>query len=307
MSNIYSTLGGGRVSASGVAVPTPSIGMAVSAPSTGMSVDTSGLQLGINSSLQNIQTNVNTATAATTASVENAANQSTSLLTTMTTGATNLWNFLSTGFSALWSKISASLGSMVYSITSSITSSSSNMSFLERWGLNSIGMGFKLYGGLGTLNAQNVLGGPLPAGTDVVSGLGWNAKGNVFKGISDFSNSIVSSPTLFTYGEHLKAFAKGGVMGEAGPEAIMPLTRDGAGRLGVSADGVVQPCINNIYIETPEGYTAEQTSRVANDNGGEDIMFTIVKQTAANVAQPGSPMYRAMRNTFGASQVLTSR
>ena len=65
--------------------------------------------------------------------------------------------------------------------------------------------------------------------------------------------------------------------------------------------------INNIYIETPEGYTAEQTSRMANDNGGEDIMFTIVKQTAANVAQPGSPMYRAMQNTFGASQVLTSR
>ena len=95
-------------------------------------------------------------------------------------------------------------------------------------------------------------------------------------------------------------------MGEAGPEAIMPLTRDGSGRLGVNASGM-SPCINNIYIETPEGYTAEQTSRVANNNGGEDIMFTIVKQTAANVAQPGSPMYRAMQNTFGASQVLTSR
>jgi hypothetical protein len=33
------------------------------------------------------------------------------------------------------------------------------------------------------------------------------------------------------------AFAKGtGLMGEAGPEAIMPLTRDASGRLGVSAD-----------------------------------------------------------------------
>jgi phage-related minor tail protein len=117
----------------------------------------------------------------------------------------------------------------------------------------------------------------------------------------------VSSPTLFTYGEHLKAFAKGGVMGEAGPEAIMPLTRDGAGRLGVSAEGAIQPCINNIYIETPAGYTAEQKSRVANDNGGEDIMFTIVKQTAKNVTTPGSPMFNAMKNTFGASQVLTSR
>ncbi len=44
-----------------------------------------------------------------------------------------------------------------------------------------------------------------------------------------FTNSIVSSPTLFK-------FANGtGLMGEAGPEAIMPLKRDSSGRLGVSA------------------------------------------------------------------------
>lgn len=46
-----------------------------------------------------------------------------------------------------------------------------------------------------------------------------------------FSNSIVSSPTLFP-------FAGGtGLMGEAGPEAIMPLERDAQGRLGVRASG----------------------------------------------------------------------
>lgn len=43
-----------------------------------------------------------------------------------------------------------------------------------------------------------------------------------------FSNSIVSTPTLFR-------FASGaGLMGEAGPEAIMPLSRDKNGKLGVS-------------------------------------------------------------------------
>lgn len=47
-----------------------------------------------------------------------------------------------------------------------------------------------------------------------------------------FSNSVVNSPTLFK-------FANGtGLMGEAGPEAIMPLKRDSAGRLGVSAGGL---------------------------------------------------------------------
>lgn len=51
-----------------------------------------------------------------------------------------------------------------------------------------------------------------------------------------FTNQIVDSPTYFR-------FAKGsgfgtGLMGEAGPEAIMPLTRGSDGSLGVRADGV---------------------------------------------------------------------
>lgn len=48
-----------------------------------------------------------------------------------------------------------------------------------------------------------------------------------------FTNQVVASPTLF-------AFAGGGqfgVMGEAGPEAVMPLTRGPGGRLGVDASG----------------------------------------------------------------------
>jgi len=58
-----------------------------------------------------------------------------------------------------------------------------------------------------------------------------SAKGNVFDtpGLSAYSNSVVSSPTIFP-------FAKGaGLMGEAGPEAIMPLTRTAGGHLGVRA------------------------------------------------------------------------
>lgn len=44
-----------------------------------------------------------------------------------------------------------------------------------------------------------------------------------------FSNSIVGRPTLFPFANGI------GLMGEAGPEAIMPLRRDSQGRLGVSA------------------------------------------------------------------------
>lgn len=59
-----------------------------------------------------------------------------------------------------------------------------------------------------------------------------NATGNVFSGpgISAHSNSVVSKPTVFP-------FARGiGLMGEAGPEAILPLTRVN-GKLGVRAEG----------------------------------------------------------------------
>ncbi|MEB5750031.1 phage tail tape measure protein [Leclercia adecarboxylata] len=63
--------------------------------------------------------------------------------------------------------------------------------------------------------------------------LQFNAKGGVYSSadLSQYSNSVVSSPTMF-------AFAKGaGLMGEAGPEAIMPLTRAADGSLGVRAVG----------------------------------------------------------------------
>jgi lambda family phage tail tape measure protein len=70
-----------------------------------------------------------------------------------------------------------------------------------------------------------------------------NANGNAFgnNGVARFAkggaftNSIVSRPTSF-------AFASGGtfhngLMGEAGPEAVMPLTRTSSGKLGVEAVG----------------------------------------------------------------------
>jgi lambda family phage tail tape measure protein len=61
-----------------------------------------------------------------------------------------------------------------------------------------------------------------------------NANGNVFaqNGIVPYAmGGIVDRPTLFP-------FAKGiGLMGEAGPEAIMPLKRGADGRLGVAGGG----------------------------------------------------------------------
>lgn len=77
--------------------------------------------------------------------------------------------------------------------------------------------------------------GSTPSGAynSAATGIKLNAKGGAYasESLSAYSNSIVSTPTYF-------AFAKGaGLMGEAGPEAIMPLTRSADGSLGVRMVG----------------------------------------------------------------------
>jgi tape measure domain-containing protein len=51
-----------------------------------------------------------------------------------------------------------------------------------------------------------------------------------------FTNSIVSSPTFFKFADG--GAMRTGLMGEAGPEAIMPLKRGADGSLGVQANGL---------------------------------------------------------------------
>ena len=64
------------------------------------------------------------------------------------------------------------------------------------------------------------------------------AKGGVFgNGISKFAaGGIVGSPTLFQFANG--GTTQTGLMGEAGPEAIMPLSRGAGGKLGVNASGL---------------------------------------------------------------------
>lgn len=64
-----------------------------------------------------------------------------------------------------------------------------------------------------------------------------SANGNVFSGspsLHQYANTVQTTPQSFAY-QNLHGFAKGGVFAEAGPEAVMPLTRDHQGRLGVKA------------------------------------------------------------------------
>jgi lambda family phage tail tape measure protein len=92
----------------------------------------------------------------------------------------------------------------------------------------------------------NVLGalvGSLGGGTAIPA----FAQGGVFQNQSvvPFANGgIVSSPTPFNFGQRL------GVMGEAGPEAIMPLKRGSDGKLGVAAGGSAGNSMNVVFNVT---------------------------------------------------------
>ncbi|MGL5600614.1 MAG: phage tail tape measure protein [Silvania sp.] len=113
-------------------------------------------------------------------------------------------------------------------------------------------------------------GGTTPGGAyanAANSGTSLFANGAVLEspGLHQYVNGIYDSPQHFTF-QGASKFAKGGVFGEAGPEAIMPLTRDSAGRLGVRAQGSGgnSPQINvDIYVDN-KGNSTSQTSSSSN-------------------------------------------
>ncbi|MGP0988701.1 phage tail tape measure protein, partial [Serratia sp. CY66160] len=112
--------------------------------------------------------------------------------------------------------------------------------------------------------------------------------------LSAFSGEIVSNPTLF-------AFARGaGLMGEAGPEAIMPLKRGADGSLGVRAIGSGQQsaAAPNVYITIENG---GNVSSQADPGWGEfgKRMGNIAAQESQKVINrnlmPGQPIWKAIK------------
>lgn len=141
-------------------------------------------------------------------------------------------------------------------------------------------------------------GGSTPGGSyaNAAAGLTFNAKGGVYDspGLSKYVNGVYDSPQYFTF-QGASKFAKGGVFAEAGAEAIMPLTRDSAGRLGVRAQGGggMAPVINTT-VNVDAGGSATVQSSSSGDAMGRalaDEMQNAALQVIQKHLKPGGMIY----------------
>ncbi len=142
---------------------------------------------------------------------------------------------------------------------------------------------------------------PGPAGVNAISFGGasiFAAGGIVDHGhvVPFAAGGIVDRPTLFPLADGT------GLMGEAGPEAIMPLTRLPNGRLGVEAQGSGKPVTVTVRIidqRSSDDPPLEVSQRQA-ANGGA-IIDAVVKRALFGMARRGE--LDGLMNAFGARRV----
>lgn len=134
------------------------------------------------------------------------------------------------------------------------------------------------------------------SGVAQAKGGAWSNGVQMFANGAAFTNSIVSQPTAF-------GIAGGGVgvMGEAGDEAIMPLTRTAGGQLGVRALGGGGSSGSNTYnfpvsvsVQTSgdSGSSSTQEASTQLGKGIQQAAKTEAETAIARALQPGGSIWR---------------
>jgi phage-related minor tail protein len=134
--------------------------------------------------------------------------------------------------------------------------------------------------------------GPQFTGADI------GAQGSFAHG-AVFGSGVVTRPTLFPMANGI------GLMGEAGPEAVLPLKRLPGGDLGVRAQGG-GGVVNNITVVNEAGAEVE-TSERRNPTGGVDSVIRLFKRDMQREIEQGGPLARSILSLTGASQAAVRR
>ncbi|WP_047934299.1 phage tail tape measure protein [Pseudomonas putida] len=171
------------------------------------------------------------------------------------------------------------------------------LSSLVGWGATAASAWF----GSGATSAGSTQAGYSPEIIDAwaatqADGGAWRNGVQLFANGGAFTNTIVSAPTAFSM-----AGGKIGVMGEAGDEAIMPLTRTSGGQLGVMAVGAGSG--TSISVSAPVSIVTEDRSNegMQLDQQALQKNFAIQMKVAAEkaVADSWKPGGTSYRNTQG--------
>lgn len=162
--------------------------------------------------------------------------------------------------------------------------------------------GFAKGGAFGSNMKPYAMGGAFNQGMEAYAKGGMFSVEGYAKGGS-FSNKVVDSPTVFKFAQG-GAPNRLGVMGEAGPEAIMPLKRMSSGNLGVESGG--SGTVVDIKVNNYSGQEAT-TKETTDSRGNRNVEITIGDMVSGEVTRNNSSVQNSITNTFGMKPQLIRR
>lgn len=211
--------------------------------------------------------------------------------------ATNTFEAMRNVAGSTFSGLSDMLTSLVTTGTASLKEFTKSMLKMIAEVTNRLLVAYAVQAAMGWISG-GIGGGSTPGGSyaNAAAGITFNAKGGVYDspGLGKYVNGVYDTPQYFTF-QGASKFAKGGVFAEAGAEAIMPLTRDSAGRLGVRAQGGggMAPIINTTVNVDAGGSVTAQTSSSGDAMGRAlaEEMQNAALQVVQKQLKPGGMIY----------------
>lgn len=206
--------------------------------------------------------------------------------------ATNTFEAMRNVAGSTFSGLSDMLTSLVTTGTASLKEFTKSMLKMIAEVTNRLLVAYAVQAAMGWISGGSG-GGSTPGRSyaNAAAGITFNAKGGVYDspGLGKYVNGVYDTPQYFTF-QGASKFAKGGVFAEAGAEAIMPLTRDSAGRLGVRADGAGGSG-HQINVDI---YVDNKGNATTNTSGGGDAAARALAERMKQYVQEG--IIRAIRD-----------